>query len=312
MGGYVNPITGGLGWVASKILGAAGDVAMAPLNAIAKGVADAVTTLLELMATAWIRIKIPNVWTGETSGVVAALNNEVAYLAGMLAVFGIIFSAGKLALTQRGDAGFDIVHGLLVLVLVTGLGVPTIGLLTSGSDAWAQSIISGAGDGTDFGHNLILLVSPTGTLAPVLVVLFGIVAMVLSIAQVMLIAFRAAALVMMAGLIPVSAGLSVTPGGQQQLRKLIAWIIALVAYKPLAALIYRTAFQLIGTPDLSIGNGVGNVLIGLTMMTIAVLALPALVRLLVPAVQAAHTDRSAVRTVATALPSGARTVRKVI
>jgi type IV secretion system protein TrbL len=294
----------GLGWVAGKILNATSDVG---LTAIAKGVSEAVTTMLETVATLWFRLDVPNVWTGSTAPVVAALQSQVSYLAGTLAVLGLIIAGGRLALDQRGDPVHDVFHGLLVLVLVTGAGVPVIGLLTSASDAWARSILANGTGNADFGRNLLQLVSPTGVLGPVLIVMFGIVALLLSVAQVVALAFRAVVLILLAGLLPVSASMTTTPGGQRQFRTVVAWVIALVAYKPLAALIYVTAFRMIATPTLDDAKGVGLLLLGLTMMAVAVCALPALLRLVVPAAHATQPSPIHVNPTA-ALPRGARIV----
>jgi hypothetical protein len=301
----------GLGWAIGQILGAGADASMAPINAAASAIADAAGTVFATLATLWIRLSVPNVWNGSTGPAVQALQNELAPLVALLAVLGIIIGACRLAWEQHSKPGEDIVHGLIVLVLVTGIGVPTIGLLTSGSDAWANSIINDATEqlGGDFAHNLTSL-TPLGhtPVAPVLVMLFGIVALFLSIAQIMLLAFRAAALVLIAGVLPVSAAMTTTTAGQQHFKKLVAWVLALTVYKPLAALIYATAFRLASTP-MDSGAGVGAALIGLTMMLLAVLALPALLRLLVPAIGAlAATPKAGTG----ALPKGAKTAVKAL
>lgn len=306
-------VKAGLGWIASKILSPVADLAMAPLNAIAKGIATGVGAVLKVLADAWIHLSTPDVWNGSTSAIVDSLHNQVAYLAALLAVLGIIVGGIKLALQQRNEPGFDVVHGLVVLVLVAGVGVPTIGLLASASDAWADAIVSHGGNSTDFGRNILLLVSPGGPVAPVLLIIFGFFALMASVAQVMLLAFRAAVLVLSAGLITMSASATTTSGGQQQFRRVVGWILACVAYKPLAALIYVTGFRLTGTHQLS-GGGVGDMIIGLTMMVCALLALPALIRLIVPAITAAS-DHAASRPITSAAPTGAvviRTITKVI
>src|SRR4051812_4531421 len=121
----------GIGWIASKILSPVADVAASGLNAVAKGIADAVGTVLKVLADAWIHLSTPDVWNGSTSAIVESLHSQVAYVAALLAVFGVMIGGIKLALQQRNEPGFDVVHGLLVLVLVAGMGVPTIGLLSS-------------------------------------------------------------------------------------------------------------------------------------------------------------------------------------
>jgi hypothetical protein len=85
------------GWISGHVLGgAASDLALAPINALASSIANAVGQLLVTLGTLWISLDVPNVWTGgTTSGTVAFLHSEVAPLVGLLAVLGIIIGAGS-------------------------------------------------------------------------------------------------------------------------------------------------------------------------------------------------------------------------
>src|SRR4051794_5731047 len=159
-----------IGWLGNKLLDPVKDVAMAPLNALAGGIADAVGAMLTTLGTLWVKLDTPNVWSesGGTGATVAWLHSETAPLVGILAVLGILVGAGRLAWEQRAEPGRDLVHGLLVLVLVTGCGVPVIGLLVSGSDAFAQSVIEQSTAGTDFGRNVTGMLALSGpVMAPV-------------------------------------------------------------------------------------------------------------------------------------------------
>jgi type IV secretion system protein TrbL len=298
-----------LGWFGGKVGSAAANVALAPINALASGIADAVGQLLATLGTLWIRLNVPNVWTGDTtSGVVQMLHSEVAPLAGLLAVLGIIIGAARLAWQQTAQTGVELLEGLFIMVVVTGMGVPMIATLVSGADAWSESIIENGTAGTDFGRNITAMLSLGGpTLAPVLAIFFGILALLVSITQIGLLVFRAAALVLLAGLLPVAAALAMIPGGREQLKRYIAWVIALIAYKPVASLIYLAAIHLVGAHDLT-GSGAGSILIGLSLMVMALLALPALLRFLVPATAALHagSPAAATRTAAMQMPTGAR------
>jgi type IV secretion system protein TrbL len=190
-----------LGWFGGKVGSAAANVALAPINALASGIADAVGQLLATLGTLWIRLNVPNVWTGDTtSGVVQMLHSEVAPLAGLLAVLGIIIGAARLAWQQTAQTGVELLEGLFIMVVVTGMGVPMIATLVSGADAWSESIIENGTAGTDFGRNITAMLSLGGpTLAPVLAIFFGILALLVSITQIGLLVFRAAALVLLAG-----------------------------------------------------------------------------------------------------------------
>jgi type IV secretion system protein TrbL len=309
----VGGLTKALGWLAGQAGLSPTDVAMAPIKALASGLTDAVGQMLATFGTLWIRLNVPNVWTGgTTSGTVEFLHTQLAPVVGMLAVGGIIIGAAKLAWSQRAQQGQNLVEGILLLVLVTGCGVPMIGMLTSGADAWSQSIIDNATNGTDFGRNIASMLALAGPrLAPVLVITFGIIALFVSGVMTCLLLFRAAMLVMLAGFLPIAAAMTTTTYGRELMRKYASWVIAFVAWKPVAALIYATAFKLIGTHDLD-ATGAASVLIGVTVMTMGVLALPALMRFLVPAVAALHTGSPAAASMAaaTAMPPGAKALHR--
>jgi type IV secretion system protein TrbL len=306
---HIPGLADGLNWVADRLLNPVKDVAFAPINALASGIADAVGDMLTMLGTLWIRLNVPNIWTGgTTSGVVEMLHSEVAPLVGLLAVLGIILGACRLAWQQRAQAGIELLEGLLVLTIATGCGVPIIATLVSGADAWSESIIENGTAGTDFGRNITAMLSLGGpTLAPVLAMFFGILALLVSITQIGLLVFRAAALVMLAGLLPVAASMTMTQSGREHFKRYVAWVIALVAYKPVASLIYLAALHLVGAHDLT-GSGAGSILIGLSLMVMALLALPALLRFLVPATAALHAGAptAVTRTAAMQMPTGAR------
>jgi type IV secretion system protein TrbL len=302
-------------WVTHQVGGVAVDAAMAPINALASGIADAVGDMLVTLGTLWIRLGIPDVWHGGTTGpTVEFLHSQVAYFAATLAVLGIIVSAARLAWSQRTEPGWELAEGVFLMVFVTAAGVPMIALATSFADEWSQAIITNAVHGGDFGRNVAEMLKLSGPeLAPVLAIMFGFVALVVSAVMVCELAFRAAVLVLLAGLLPVVAAMAVLPGGRVHLKRYGAWVVALVAWKPVAALIYAAAFRMMGARELD-ASGIGSILIGLTLMTAAVVALPALLRLLTPAtgaLQSRSHPGPTVQSVAARMPQGAKAVGRV-
>jgi type IV secretion system protein TrbL len=106
---------------------------------------------------------------------------------------------------------------------------------------------------------------------------------------------RSGLLIVMTGALPVAASFTAVEAGRQAFARYCGWVIALVAYKPAAAFVYAAAFQLAGS---GVIGGKGAVLIqpitGLALMLVALLALPALLRLAAPvamAVRAGGTPR---------------------
>ena len=84
--------------------------------------------------------------------------------------------------------------------------------------------------------------------------------------------FRQAALVILAGVLPLAAAGSVAPMTRGWVRKVAAWMLALIFYKPAAAAVYAAAFTMIGS------GGTRTALMGFVMLAVSVVALPALMK----------------------------------
>lgn len=111
-------------------------------------------------------------------------------------------------------------------------------------------------------------------------IVLGLLAFLGSVIQIMLMLVRGGMLVLLVGTLPLIAAFSNTEMGHQWFRKATAWLLAFALYKPAAAIIYAVAFKLGGQ------QGALALLDGVMMLFLAILALPALLRFLVPATSA--------------------------
>ena len=107
-----------------------------------------------------------------------------------------------------------------------------------------------------------------------MVVVLGIIAILISAVQAILMLFRQASLVILAGVLPLAAAGTLTPATRNWFKKVTGWMLALIFYKPAAAAVYAAAFTLVGT-----GTGVRAILMGFAMVALSLLALPVLMRL---------------------------------
>src|SRR5258708_13744196 len=82
-----------------------------------------------------------------------------------------------------------------------------------------------------------------------------------------------AAVVCLAGVLPVAAAGSIAPLTRPWIRKITSWMLALSFYKPAAAAVYAVAFTMIGS-----GRDPRTVLMGFVMLLLSVIALPALMK----------------------------------
>ena len=111
-------------------------------------------------------------------------------------------------------------------------------------------------------------------------IVLGIIAFLAAVIQIMLMLVRGGMLVLLVGTLPLVAAFSNTEMGLQWFRKASAWLIAFALYKPAAAVVYAVAFDLAGQ------QGALALLDGVMMLVLAILALPALLRFVVPATSA--------------------------
>ena len=233
------------------------------------------------------------------SPTVSFLQNSLWYYTLAVAVLGVIVAGARMAWEQRADPGRQLVQGLLTLVVVAGAGLTVVGLLTTAADAFSIWILNNsldcnlaAGDSTCFGESMLKLLalstSSTGGLGAVLAIILGVCAVFAALAQIVLMVVRAAALVVLAGMLPIAAAASLADPQRTMFRKTTAWLLGFILYKPAAAIVYATAFRLAGS-DLFGKDGLISVLTGLALMVLALVALPALMRLIVPAVSAVST-----------------------
>ncbi|ONI67679.1 hypothetical protein BWI15_31775 [Kribbella sp. ALI-6-A] len=230
-----------------------------------------------------------NSWTA--SEPVAFLHDRTLALAAAVFVIAVVVAGLRTAWEQRGEPLRELLKATLTLVLVAGAGSAFIQLLVEISDEIAYSVINDAHldtTATDqaLGEALfqgITLSRATADLPLVAGMFFGVAIFMASVVQVILLLIRSAMLVLLAGTFPLAAAATNTEIGKAWFRKYCGWVLAFVAYKPAAALVYAAAIKMtdagIRQPS---GNTLVNAMSGLMMMLLAVFALPAMLRLVVP------------------------------
>jgi hypothetical protein len=92
---------------------------------------------------------------------------------------------------------------------------------------------------------------------------------------------RSGVIVVFAAALPLAAASSASAWGRSWFEKLTGWTLAFVLYKPVAATVYATAMWMMQN-----SGDATSVIAGVALTLVAVLALPALIKLLVPATAA--------------------------
>nr|WP_256939947.1 hypothetical protein [Arthrobacter sp. BF1] len=258
-------------------------------------------------------------------GAVLFLQSSLWWYMGAAAVVSIIIGGARMAWEQRAEPGRETIKSLLTLIGVAGAGVTVVGLLVAAFDAFSVWIINGslecdvAGDGACFGGNISALLALTtnplaGGLGPLLIIILGLIAILATAFQIVLMVARGGMLVILTGILPLSAAATNTEMGKSWFKKNVGWLVAFILYKPAAAIIYATAFQLTGTDVFQDdGTGLLAVLTGLMLMVLALFAMPALMRFVTPLVgsMAAGAAGAGGLLALAALPSGAASLGRL-
>ena len=275
------------------------DRASDAIKDMAEAIADAVGNVIKTLGTFWVNVGTPNLTSapgGSTaSDPVLFLQSSLYFWTAALAVLSVLVGAAKMMIERRGAPLRDLARSLATLIVVSGAGVAAVGLLTVSADQFSAWIINNSTDGTSFNENItaMLQLSATSPIGSIMIILLGLIAILASVLQIVLMIVRGGLLVVLTGIFPTAAAFTNTEAGKGWFQKCTAWLIAFILYKPAAAIVYATAFRLTGTKIF--GNGgdgkdFGSALLttvtGLALMVVALFAMPALMRFVTPMVGA--------------------------
>jgi type IV secretion system protein TrbL len=269
--------------VISCIADPAGCAATAIANTImsswANDFANAEAQMLQILMAGWVNVPTPDLSDSTTA--LTFLQTTTQYLVGVVGIVGMLVAAARMMWIQRVEPLKEMLAGLFRLVVISGAGVVGIGLLTAAGDAFSTWVLQQASPNAQGAVETMGSLSAQAITSSSLIILLSSFAMLAFLVQLTLLIVRSALLVLLAGLWPLSAAASLTPLGNQWFRKNCAWILAFLLFKPVAAIVYGAAI----VEYTSSGDAMG-VIIGVVLMSLATLTLPALMRLVVPIVSA--------------------------
>lgn len=237
--------------------------------------------ILKTLVSFWMDVPGPNLSSGSGSAI-GTLNAITVPLVGAGAVIGLIIAGVKLCYASAGQELRNILRGLLLMVVTTGAGATIVGMLVVAFDELAKYVLEKGFNGQDVGTALLAMIGKTGALGVVLIVVLCILGVLSSLVQVIVMVIRGAILALLVGLLPIAAGAAITDVGYSWFKKVIGWIFTFVIYKLAAALLYATAFLMIGK---SAQTDTLGLVMGLALLGSAMVTLPALLRLMVPAAE---------------------------
>lgn len=238
------------------------------------------------VSTFWMDIPSPDV----ANPAVASLRADMSWYVAGFAVLG--FLAGLIKLLTSQDIKNSLINlatPIVNLILATAVYATGISLLITASDQFARWILQrSTGGEIDFTQLLVtteaLLASPGSAFVLFLLLFIG------AIVNLLFMYFRDVMFLILAAFIIALAAASGTESGRQAWRKANGWLIALLLFKPVAAGIYALGFRMlingVGTGEdeaTKIIDAMHASLVAVLILLLAALALPALVKFIVPA-----------------------------
>ncbi|WP_427887418.1 hypothetical protein ACQHIV_31140 [Kribbella sp. GL6] len=261
-------------------------------EAIKNVVVSAVETVLNGVGLIWVNIQTPDI--SENTPAIW-IQQHTSFIMFFIATLAVIAGAMQMAFSHRGEPARDILRSLITLIVVSGSTTAFAGVLISSADDFSTWIIHQALGTNDheFAARIGELLTdplkgPGDALGFVLVIFVGILMVITAIIQLGLMLVRYAMLILLVGVLPLTAAATNTEMGMMWLKRSVSWLVAFIIYKPVAALIYASAIYMMSatTPTSSHATGDTSVtlkiVIGVTMMIVAVVALPALLRFVSP------------------------------
>ena len=290
---------------------------------ILDAISGAVGTLMSTIATFWIYVPTPSVEGAPgqpANSSVSWIWSHTQFITLFIAAIGLIVGAIQMAWTQRGETARDLLRSLITLAVAAAFSIAVAQALITAGDKFSQCIVSsalssdgsfwvshcdtiGSGDAKAFGTSMSVVLGFAAVAAlagsPLLIgimIAVGILCVIAGVIQIVLMVVRSAMLILLLGVLPISAAATNTEMGRSWFKRIISWLLAFILYKPVAAIVYATAIRLVSdngaplhydasNPD-EIGSMVMNVVTGLTMLVLALFAMPALMRFIVPMVGA--------------------------
>lgn len=270
-----------LGGVAADLAG--DSVVDGLVNILITGLAN----LLRMGMTWWTDFPSPQLSSsaGQPAPVLTQIRDYTVGLQVVLLTAGIMLAAARLALAKRGGLAGEAQESFLMLARAIFASMTFATLITVGTNAGDQFgdwVIDDATRG-DLENAIGRILDPDtmATLGSGILLLVGVLGVISMLVQLVMLVIRQALLVVVVAVIPLAAAASGSSAGSQAYRRLLAWSLAFVLWKPVGALVYAIAFTVLGTEEQTDPQ---LMLLGLILMLMSVIVLPALIRLIAPAV----------------------------
>lgn len=272
-----------------------------------KDAKQGVQDMLKTMLTFWIDIPDPDVGTalGQAHPVIEFLQSRLLWLGAVIMCFVMIYNCARI-MWERDKAKPLVDVGKMVAVYMgtSALMIPAAVTALAVTNVVAQTILEmSTADNTNFVDNVFSLFNnEAGVASGILLLLVFIFAMVIAgLMCVIMIGRGAAFFVILGGLLTQAAAYG-TDSGKQGYDTSLGWIKGLLLYKLVAAAIFGVGFRFLSIDTSTEGNGLLQMLYGITLLLMAVFALPATMRITAPATAPVASGNGAGSTIGSTAP----------
>ncbi|QIS13942.1 hypothetical protein [Nocardia arthritidis] len=237
--------------------------------------------------------KLPNEQLAD-SGLFTKVSDYTYEIQLILLIASTIVTGIRLAEARRGATLDQAAEGFRLyarVVLSSWMFGAIIVVGTRGGDRLSTWLIDDATGGNAKGiAELMVKTNELQAFSPGLILVVAVVGLLGALAQCVLAVIRQGLLIVAVGFVPVAAAASGLKIGMQSYQKLIGWVIAFLLWKPVAAVVYMIAFTTAGSIGAESASDTPNseqaqrILVGVVLLCSVSFVLPALMRLVVPAV----------------------------
>ena len=266
---------------------AAGNAASAfwgdPIGDFVKSLLEGNAQSLALIMTMWIK---ESPFSGaDFASSVEGVFNLTLWAQALLLVVSLIVAGTRMAVARNrglGD-GFEDVGQVMFNFILAGAALPAVILsLHMATDAIsAQWLEDGLGGDPAATINAVAMIDEKTGLGPAAVLILVVFALLGALAQMVALVIREGLLIVVVGLLPLAAASWSLSTGKQAFKSMVGFVVAALLFKPIATLLYLVAFWLSsGTESPSVMEAVSSML----LLASAGLVLPALMRVVAPAV----------------------------
>ena len=278
----------------------------------AQSIMESLSTGMIKLGTWWASVGTPTLEGSDSP--VGFIHSHTTWLVVAVAIGSFVVAGAQLAWTKRGEPARDLLRSMFTLVVTSTVGVSIAQLLVTASDDFSKWILSEAGMGDDgkfLSKILTVATMNPGSIGMMVIIVMGLLGLVANLVQFGLMFVRSAMLILLVGIVPLAGAATNTKWGQAWLSKTIAWFVAFLMFKPAASIVYAVAIKLIqGQTWNTTGDDFTSFVLGVIMMVLAVMALPALMAFIVPATGAIAGGGAGATASGAVMASGAMMTRR--